>query len=250
MTMLPKAYMRVARQLTGYWGTYLPSQRLTAGTIGRLENGLFLPEGLLSQAHGFNASKHQVSEQNADEPAILWSSQGVRLGRFAAAAEAPVAQAKLRIRADFEGANQIVIMCEGVGYRSFANLGLVKDLMIRLREQGEWDDDQCMVTEVVTAKATWIGFSTGSNQSAEFGGSADVSIPGLSIAALNALRIEPNVEAVLKDQRLQAFASSLPAGGTPLFMAMQFNKNWWSGSGKMDYLRSGGARFVEPEFGQ
>ena len=39
---LPKAYMNEIRKITGYWGTYLPSDRLSPGMVGRVENGFDL----------------------------------------------------------------------------------------------------------------------------------------------------------------------------------------------------------------
>jgi hypothetical protein len=151
----------------------------------------------------------------------------------------------------FGEANEAAIICNANSYRSFQNLRAVKDLMHQLLDQGRWDLDQCIVTEVLATKTAWICFSTGKDQTAELHASAPV-IPGADpLGVLNALAGNANLIASSKNSEAAGYSTTLPSGGTPLFRALQFRRTPWHPIHLApEYLKGSDYAFEEPSFGE
>jgi hypothetical protein len=223
---LPKAYMRVARNITGYWGTYLPTLNLQLGMIGRRSNGIFIREGHLSQYPGYSTSGFELDDNRRDEQTVVWNTQSVRMELLDADANALGKVASAGVRLSFGAANEAAIICRGPREQSFADLLAIKDLMWQLRKSGNWDDELCVVTDLVWVESAWICFSTASGQSAEIKAKGPVGIPGDPTAVLSALSGSASVEAIHTNAKSSAFCATLLSGGTPLFRAIKFNMRW------------------------
>ena len=78
MSDLPKSYMRVARNLTGYWGSYLPSLELQLGTIGKRDGGIFIKQGHLSRFAGYNSAEYGIDDQPRSDATVFWATKSVR----------------------------------------------------------------------------------------------------------------------------------------------------------------------------
>jgi hypothetical protein len=245
---LPKSYIRVAREITGFWGTYLPSVDMAPGMIGRSVNGVFERETELSRRLGFDRSKHAVQEQATGDPVNVWTSRNVSMEVIGGSANVKVADAAVRFR--FNAASEAAIVCYGAREASFVDLQEVKDFMWELRESGEWKKGQCLVTEVMRVDAAFICFSTERGQEAEIKGSTPFALPVTPVALLGSLAGKATLEASSRDAQVSGFYTGLPSGGTPLFRAIQFKAAWWN-LGKPDivHAKSTGSEFEEPEFG-
>jgi hypothetical protein len=187
MSDLPKSYMRIARKITGYWGTYLPSLRLQVGATGRRVDGVFVREGHLSGYPGYTAPAFGIDDQPPRDPTVVWTTRSVRMQVVNAEAKTPGDVATGGVRVNFGAANEAAIICNAPREQSFADLRTVKDLMWQLRQQGRWDDDLCVVTGLVSVDSAWICFSTASGQAAEIRATAPLSLPGDPTGALSAL---------------------------------------------------------------
>lgn len=251
MATLPKAYMRVAKEITGYWGTYLPSMELEPGTIGRVVDGIFVKEGRLDQFPGFDPAVHSVQEEAERDPVSLWNTRHVSLNVLSADASLPAGAGSGGIRMQFGGANEAAIICSGNTYRSFTNLRAVKELMEQLLEDKKWDRDQCVVTEVLATRKAWICFSTGKDQAAELHLSGPVA-PGAMdpLGVLKAAAGQASLMASSSNSEAAGYSTTLPNGGTPLFRAIKFSSGFNPfKAATPQYLKGGESAFEEPAFG-
>lgn len=250
MSDLPKMYMRVARDLTGYWGTYLPSRRLEPGIIGSIVEGVFVPEGRLDQLLGYDKFKHGVQQEPEGDPASAWATQHVTFTDVNVSGTAPAGLASAGIRMRFGAANEALIICSGVSYRSFSNLRNVKELMKQLFEAKQWDREQCVITEVVASKAAWICFSTAKDQALELDGSAPL-LPGADpLGLLKNAAGNLSLKVASTDSLQAAYSTTVPDGGTPLFRALRFRRGLLHPfHSEPQYLKGGDDAFEEPEFG-
>jgi len=251
---LPAQYIRLARDITGYWGAYPPSYLLAPGMIGRpdTKNGAFIREDYLKDLPGYNPVAHAVEDNAAAEPVTVWTTKRVSMKALGADVATPGLPASGKIQVSFGAKNEAAIICNGNLYRSFSSLRAVKQLMLDLLEKQKWDRTQCLVTEVLVVKAAWIFYATEKDQTAEIQGSAplDLSKFALPIDALKDLAGKAKLEASFSSARSAGIASSLPDGGTPLFRAIQFKESFiFQDSTKIDYVKGPDAAFVEPEFG-
>ena len=106
MVNLPKSYIRVARDITGYWGTYPPSLELKPAVIGRVLDGMFVKEGLLSQFPGYNPKTHADQEEPERNSVSLWNTRHVSMNVFGVDGSAPAGNASAGIRMQFGAANE------------------------------------------------------------------------------------------------------------------------------------------------
>jgi len=242
--------MRVTREITGYWGTYLPSLELEPGIIGRVVDGVLVKEGLLSQYPGYDPAIHAVREEAQREPVSLWNTRHVTLKVFGGDASLPGGAGSGSIRMQFGGANEATIICNGNAYRAFADLRAVKAFMEQLLQDGKWDREQCIVTEVLVSQKAWICFSTGKDQTAELQ-LASPLVPGADpLGVLKAAAGHANLTASWANSQAAGYSTTLPNGGTPLFRALQFRRDWFNPlHSRPQYLKGGESPMEEPAFG-
>ncbi|MGA8729677.1 MAG: hypothetical protein WB608_13075 [Terracidiphilus sp.] len=249
---LPKAYMKVIRNITGYWGTYLPSERLIPGMVGRVENGLFVEDDPLEKYSGFDRTIHGAAKpEPSRSPVSVWQSKDVVVTSTQGKADVTGAPVKGSIRLGFSKANDAVMICKGIRSQGFKSLGAVRSLLYELYESGAWDKDLCLITEVVLVNAAWICFATNSNQQAEINASATVGIAEPALAALKLAAAEGSLTTSWSSDRSTGYSTEVTEGGTPLFHAIQFKRSLAGlGPTKLQFLRGGSSNFEEPAFGQ
>jgi hypothetical protein len=242
--------MRVAKEITGYWGTYLPSMEMEPGVIGRVVGGLFVKEGHLNQFPGFNLALHSVQEEAEHNSVSLWNTRHVSLRVIGVDASMPANGGSAGIRMQFGAANEAAIICNGNAYRSFADLRVVKELMQQLLESEKWDRDQCVVTEVLATKKAWICFSTAKDQTAELHAAAPL-VPGADpLGVLKAAAGQANLIASSTNSEAAGYSTTLPNGGTPLFRAIKFRRDWPNPFHSSPQYLKGESAFDEPVFGE
>ena len=252
---LPRQYIQIAREITGYWGAYPPSYPLSPGMIGRPDkkDGAFIKEDYLKDMPGYDQAAHAIEENAAADAVTVWTSKRVSMKALSAGVAAPGLPASGKIQLHFDAKNEAAIICNGNLYRSFSSLESVKELMLDLLDQGKWDRNQCLVTEVLAVKAAWIFYATEKDQTGEIQGTASLDLTkfALPIDALKELAVKAELEASFSSGRSAGITSSLPNGGTPLFHAIQFKKDFiFRRTKTIDYTRGPDSAFVEPTFGE
>lgn len=146
---LPKAYINEIRNITGYWGTYFPSDRLIPGMVGRTVGGLFKNERMLSEYSGYDAALHGVAKPLPSRNTVqVWQSKDVSAVTMQAGANVPGAPATGAIKFAFNKANNAVMICKELREQGIAHLGNVKTFLRDLLIAKEWDPDLCLITEV------------------------------------------------------------------------------------------------------
>ena len=249
MTNLPKSYIKVLRDLTTHWGTYPPSITLEPGAVGRVVDGVFIKEGHISQFAGFDATKHAVNETLNDDTESRWATSSVKIEMIEAEGKVSAIPTTLRMKVQFGRASEALLVFMGASIRAFTNLEAVKELMRSLRQNGAWDPELCIVTQVFAVKSALIFFSTDKGQNAEVEASGTFALPFDPFAVLQA-SVNTRLAAFSKSTQFAGFFTALPSGGTPLFMAIAFNQAWWSfDKDKIKYLKGNG-EFVEPPLGE
>lgn len=250
MSDLPKAYMRVARNLTGYWGTYLPSLELQLGTIGRRVDGILVKQGHLSHFPGYDPAAYGIDDQRRSDPTVFWATKSVHAEVLKADAKTPGDVASGGVRLNFGGADEAAIICNAPRDQSYADTLALKEFMWRLRERGVWDDDLCVVTDLVLVGSAWICFSTASGQAAEIKAKAPLALAADPTAALSALSGSGSLEAARSAATSSAFCATVQSEGTPLFRAIKFNRRWLGlVKPSLDLVRGASDAFEEPSFG-
>lgn len=256
MATLPMSYMNVIRDLTAYWGTYPPSNRIAPGMIGRVVGGRFVAEGAIDKFPEYDKAAHSVQRERNSDDEMRWMTSRVKIDVFAANARARTTgvPVSLNMKIQFGAASEAILVCRGGVERSFSRLDAVKDLMRELLEQGKWDKELCVVTHVLEVDAARIFFSTSKDQTAEL--KATAASPNF-IEPLAILQPSAKVGLVASSTQKQftGFFSGLSQGATPLFMAIRFNqKRWWAPTdwfrSQFQYLRGGSEEFEEPPFGE
>lgn len=249
---LPKAYMNEIRDITGYWGTYLPSDRLVPGMVGRVENGLFTREGMLSDYPGFDPAVHDKEKPQPSRNRVnIWQSKNVTAASGQAVARAPGVPANGEVRFKFNKANNAVMICKEVRAQGFVNLGRVKSLLLDLFKAEKWNPGLCLITEVRLVDAAWICFATSSDQEAVINASATIGLAAAPIDALKDAAAQGTLEASWNKNKSAGYSTEVTKGGTPLFLALQFKRTIpLVGSYDLKFLKGDSQYFEEPEFGE
>lgn len=248
---LPKAYMNEVRSITGYWGTYLPSDRLFPGMVGRVENGLFKNEGTgLSTYPGYDPALHGPDvPQPSRSPVSVWQSKTVSMSSTQANANLPGVPGG-SIRVGFSKANSAVMICKAIRTHSLISLGRVRTLLHDLLQDEKWDPSLCVVTDVVLVNAAWICFSTDRDQEAEITATGSVGLTGTPLDALTNAAAKGDLATSWNEQKSAGYSTEVTDGGTPLFQALQFKRSIpFVGERKLQFLRGAAADFEEPSFG-
>jgi len=249
---LPKAYMNEIRKITGYWGTYFPSNRLMPGMVGRVKDGLFENDRMLSESPGFDPALHSVGKPEPSRNLVqVWQSENVSAITVRAGANVPGVPASGASKFGFNKANNAVMICKELRGQGFQHLGQVKTLLHGLLETGQWDTDLCLITEVRLVKAAWICFATSSDQEAVVSASGSVGLGLGPIDALKDLAAKGELSTSWNSSKSAGYKTELTEGGTPLFLAIRFKRSIpLVGAYDLQFLKGDSRLFEEPEFGE
>jgi hypothetical protein len=249
---LPLRYMQVLYELTGYWGTYLPTRPLQPGMVGKRTNGMFEQITHLERLPGYDAELLGLQSYEREQSSTEWSSEGVITTALAPKIAAPGKIAEIELQVDFHRSEDALVLLQSVQHHQYTDTRNLKSLLQDLRELGEWKSDYCVITEVIEAKAAWLFFATDTNQSASLKAHTSV-LPAAVPDSLKQLVGDAEIAASLGCQNFSGFFTKLPTGGTPLFSALAFKKAWWQlGLGKPEgvMLKGEDQVFEEPVFGE
>jgi hypothetical protein len=158
-----KMLVRDVYRKTGLIPTWPAGEPLRVGQIiSRTKTG-FLPENSLDNL--LPRQSFEVTEDvPSDEQRIIRLSKGVTAELAAAAAALPA-----RMNLNFGAASSYVFVVRGGSVRRYAQVSEVKKAMLKLKEEGRWEDDWQLVWWVRSADSCAVLLSTDKNLSAEVG---------------------------------------------------------------------------------
>lgn len=252
MANLPQSYIRVVRDLTSYWGTYLPGRHLYVGMLFEFDDGVFVKAGDLAELPTVEIANYPVETEVPDDAVMHWTSDAVTMEVIGADLTAPGTIAAGGVRLTFGQAKQAAVICNGVRTSAYADITAVRDLLRRLRDAGHWKAGVSLVTEVIAVDSAWLCFSTERNQQAEIKASAPLALSALAAVpaeALTAIAGHGTLTASATAAKTSAICTTLPNGGTPLFRAIKFSPTWLGlGTPGLGFIKGGAEEFVEPDF--
>ncbi len=246
---LPQSYIRVVRDLTSYWGTYLPGRHLYVGMLFEFDDGVFVKAGDLAGLPTVEIANYPVETEASDDAVMHWTSDAVTMEVIGADVAAPGAVASGGVRLTFGQAKQAAIICNGVRTSAYADITAVRDLLRRLRDAGVWKPNISLVTDVMVVDSAWLCFSTERDQQADIKASAPLALPAVPAEALKAIAGNGTLTASATAAKTSAICTTLPNGGTPLFRAIKFSPAWLGlGTPALGFVKGGGEEFMEPDF--
>jgi hypothetical protein len=223
MAPLPVSYMKAVRKITGFWGTYPLGQELAPGYYGRRVEGRFTRDGDLSDFPGYDAVAFAAVEALPRSPADAWLSEGTSVEQLAVEAGGPSLPAAARLRLRFSQAEQAAFACRNGREWAFANLRRVKDHLVWLYHQGQWNPKDILVTSVMKTDSALLFYSSQSGQSVDLSLSV---IPGPAAAAdlLKAAVGSGTVESGYGALASSGYSSVIDGPATPLFQAIRIRR--------------------------
>jgi hypothetical protein len=234
--------MNEVLNLTSFWGTYPPDTPMEPGMIGKIKKGAFVQEQDLHLLPGYDKKDHAIKNKpkKKSDAVLTWSSEGVNIQSVGAAVTATPLPVSAKFKVEFSRENELVMICKGNTYRGFNDLRAIKMLMVDLVKKGLWDEQDCIITEVMTTQKAWMLFSTGKNQAGQIGTNVkvDPSKIGLPLDWLKTkIGGQAKVSMSFSDELSAGSSFDLPEGGTPLFRALKFANHWWQkNKNNIDYL--------------
>jgi hypothetical protein len=244
MNSLPKSYVRIARNITSYCGTYPPSLPLQPGTVGLLDDGAFVREGEFNQYPGVKADSYPIRNEAGSDSTQVWMTEGVSLEKIDAKVKAPADAAEVKLKVSFQGADEAVIVCKDPHFLSFVDVRAVKNRIWDLWSARQWDRQNILVTEVYRAAAAWIFIATGSDQTAEIAASAPLALTASPLAILKAVGGDASLNFSSDTSRSSSSITELRSTCTPLFKAIRISRTAIFGS-KVSYVKGADPRFEE-----
>jgi hypothetical protein len=223
MTELPRSYTKVVRRITGYWGAFPLGQDLAPGMVGRKEDTTFVRDSWLADYPGYDPDSFAAPPPEQRIGVDAWVGEGVRVdgtGVDAGGGALPVAG---RFRLSFSGANEGAVVCRGIRDWSFQNPRLVKQHVVDLYKNDQWDRRNILVMNVMLTDAAWVMVSSGSGQSVELsvsGALAPAGAPELLKAALG----DASLDLTHLASATVGYSATLPEGGSPLFQAVRLRR--------------------------
>ena len=219
--------------------------------IGRRVNGMFEEITHLERCPGYDADLLGIESYAHETATAQWQSSGVVAGKIKPSVDAPGKIAQLDVELGFRNRDDALLLLRGMQHHHYSDTRNLKHLLHDLREVGEWEEDYCVITEVIEANAAWVFCATDVEQSASL--SASVSaLPAALPASLQELVGDAALDASIGCANFRGFFTKLPNGGTPLFSALKFSREWWQlGLGKPHGAALKGADnvFEEASFG-
>ena len=233
MTTPRDLYVQGIHHKLDYFATWLPGRTLTLGDFGPLVDGALDYKGRL-------ADQHVAFDERVDRNPVDYShtsDAGVRIDIKAAAATAvPAIKGKAAVHFAQRGA--FVFHATGCVGHAIADQVDLEAQLRAAHEQGRWDLDWVVVTEVVWAERATILIAN------SVGAQVDLSVQGdLAAAVRNLASAEAGV--ALEAQSGDVTQVIAATGLTPLYRLARLKKRWFSSDVSLGTVRSAGVGPLE-----
>lgn len=177
-----KFYLRHMNTQTRYRATWDPTKKLVIGYIGKLDNGVFSIYSSLEK-EGIPA---EVAIDESGAAMDYTSHDSVNI-TTKLAGSAPVAGSALSnldagFSLEFKGDNSIVFQTSNHKVHQLVNLASIEQAVLGKYNDGSWDKNWLIVTELVEADSATIIISNSSNGVLDLKASADAGAANFSLA--------------------------------------------------------------------
>lgn len=217
MKPLQEHYPKELYKQLGYWGTWLPSNKLQLGDIGILEDGVFLKVSTLN-AQGIEFEAMLRSGTTSHE----YTSQGtlsLLTNATGSTNEKEVQHSSASgIRIDFKNENSIYFRVNKAKTRGIENMVELEKEILQRQANGTWQKDWVFVSEIVHAQETLVLVSREKGASAEFELDANIKKPvNLNVGVHHKMVYEGKL----------AYKMQSDSKTTPLFKLMGIHSSWF-----------------------
>jgi hypothetical protein len=218
MKSIQRKYTKEIHNELGYWGTWLPSNKLCLGDVGVIKNGIFhfitsleneeIPFRKISRS-GFS------SHEYASKGAVNIHS------KFSGEASLPESNLKIDesgIIVNFNSVNAICFRIDKAKTSRIDNLHELEGEILRRCENGHWQKDWVLINELITAGNSIVLVSNGVNSKIEF------QLNG-ELEKLGNVKLDAHHKVVY--ERNMAYKMLTEDETTPLFKVMGVSSKWF-----------------------
>lgn len=204
-----------------YRPTWPPDKELRLGDVGVYDDGVFRRQATLDD---FDID---FDTRTDEDPAGYGyqSGRGITM-QSKAEGESPegfeaIGEAAAGLRIEFNQGDTIVFAASACRIQEIDNkLAVKRAITERADENGEWQPEYAVITELVEAGSTTVLIADSAGGAVELQGTSSINLGGAGIASL-----EADIEAVYAENLLQKTVASENA--TPLFGTTKLNKDLW-----------------------
>jgi hypothetical protein len=245
MASLPRSYVKVVRGITGMWGAFPLSQELAPGMIGRQDEGTFRRDAWLRDLPGYDPARHAAPQPAEKASTDAWVGSGTQLEQVGVGAGGGALPVGGKFRVSFSGADEGAVVVRGSREWGFANPRLVKQHVIELYQQDQWDPRDILIMSVLLVDAAWVLVSSDRGQSVELS-LEGIPAPAGAAELLKLALGSGQVDLAHGMTASVGYSGSIPDGGSPLFSAIRLRRFPRT---ETRYVKGGDRAFSEPEFG-
>lgn len=210
----------IHQQSGGYRATWNPGKPLEIGAIGKLEKGVFNQYATLADKGIPMNVKTSISSLNMDYTSHDSVAINTKLSGKAPVAGSALTDLDAGFSFDFKGDKSIVFQTGGYKTAVIANLEEIEQKILAAYEDGSWDKDSVIITELITADTATIIISTSSNNTLELKATANVGTPALKLA-------DASLGLTIAQEKGSSMKFLAEAGLTPLYKVMGVRDPWW-----------------------
>jgi hypothetical protein len=171
-----RLYQQEIHDHLGFFATWLPGDRVEVGDVGVIEGGRFRRETSLTEL----SIQCDVLAGKSTQDVQYTSTQGTTMATTAGAAVSQLAKAEISIEFSREGA--FVFHAKSLRQYQLENRAAVAAKILKSYEKSKWKKEWLLVEAIHTAECATVIVSEDNSASIVLVASADVPIPGVSLA--------------------------------------------------------------------
>lgn len=215
MANIHQFYLEHMASKTGYRATWEPNRPLTIGAIVKLEKGVFTILSSLEKEGVTMDLMDDVSEGTLDYSSTGSVQIGVKLAGQAPIAGSALTEADAGFSIDFTSEKSILFQADKTKTIQIINMGAIEREVIKRVNDGSWQKDWLIVTQLMQAETATIIISFSSNSKIDLKASANVGVGKLKLTDAS-LGLNTVSE---KGSHFKAIAAQ---GITPLYRVMGY----------------------------
>ena len=225
-----KNYNKEVLREYGYRATWGLGTNIEVGMVGTFVDGVFRQESTLEN---YGITDMQVKKGRLVDDYNFESKRGVditfKASGDASPANSQLAEAEAGFSIHFDREFSVVFRTHQAREIQVQNAAQIGQQIIKLYEEGKWDRDFVVVTNVVQAKAATIIIS------GEKGGHIDISAKGkATVSDIDLANLSADLDVKWSSKIEQKMVAK--KGATPLFRIHGIKKGWFRG-GKFRAIR-------------